>query len=94
MFNVSIAAFLQKHHRFGASVQFPHHFAQRQFALVRVSPHDGHDLFAKHLFVQVGHKITEQRRAEIQAASRVVLLSWFLSCRLILTAWVVLKTRR
>lgn len=61
MFNVSIAAFLQKHHRFGASVQFLHHFAQTQIAFVRVSPHDGHDLFAKLLFVQFGHKITEQR---------------------------------
>ena len=70
MFNVFIAAFLQKHHRFGASVQFLHHFAQRQFALVRVSPHDGHNLFAKMIFVQVGHKITEQRPCRVRSRTR------------------------
>ena len=58
MFNVSIASFLQKHHRFGAFVERLHHFAQGQFAFVRVPPHDGHNLFAKLIFIQIGHRIT------------------------------------
>ena len=70
MFNVSIAAFLQKHYSFSASVKRLHHFAQRQFALVRVSPHDGHDFFSKSVLVYVGHKITEQRPCRVRSRTR------------------------
>ncbi len=70
MFNVSIASFLQKHHRFGAFVERLHHFSQGQFAFVRVPPHDGHHFFSKLVFVLLWHLITEQRPCRVRSRTR------------------------